>query len=73
MTVEWFLAAACAIMFGGLALAIFLFDKLLDNISDWKVRENYVRRAGRELMLLCLGCSVVVTITLGYLTCEYLL
>ncbi len=73
MTMEWFLAAASALMFGGLALAIYLFQKVLDNIRDWRVREEYVRRAGREMLYLCLGCSALVTITLGYLTCEYLL
>ena len=73
MTAEWFLAAASAIMFGGLALALYIFNTLLAKIKDWRVREEYVRRAGREMLYLCIGCSALVVIILGYLSCEYLL
>ena len=73
MTTDIFLAAATALMFGGLAAMVFIFNKVLDQIHDIRVRENYTRRAGRSLLFMCMGCSFLFVIIMGYLICEYLL
>ena len=73
MTTGGFLAVAAVLMFGGLALMIFIFNRILDQIKNPRDRYNYSRTAGQSMLYMVFGCVFLFIILIGYLICEYLL